>query len=87
MHDTSTSHHHCCLSHWIDIAIEIPSVHYIIPFPKGENGRKNSLTIFARISFYSVGNGNGKVRNRIRSVKSGPSKTDKSEQKCLDIDR
>jgi hypothetical protein len=52
-----------------------------------ENVRENSLTIFDRISFYSVGNGNGKVRNGIRSVKSGPSKTDKSEQKYLGIDR
>jgi hypothetical protein len=43
------------------------------------NGRENPLTIFARISFYSVGNGNEKVRNGIRSVKSGPSKMDKSE--------
>jgi hypothetical protein len=51
------------------------------------NGQENSLIIFARISFYSIGNGNGKVRNRIRSVKSGPSKTDKSKQKCLGIDR
>jgi hypothetical protein len=34
-----------------------------------------------------VGNGNGKVRNGIRLVKSGPSKTDKSEQKYLGIDR
>jgi hypothetical protein len=47
---------------------------------KGENGRENALTIFARISFYSVGNGNGKVRNGIRSVKSGSSKMDKSKQ-------
>jgi hypothetical protein len=54
---------------------------------KGENGQENSLTIFARISFYSVGNENGKVRNRIRSVKFGPSKTDKSEPKCPSIDR
>jgi hypothetical protein len=54
---------------------------------KGENGWENSLTIFAHISFYPVGNENGKVRNRIRSVKSGPSKMDKSEQKCLSIDR
>jgi hypothetical protein len=51
------------------------------------NSRENPLTIFARINFYSVGNGNGKVRNRIRSVKFGPSKKDKSEQKCLGIDR
>jgi hypothetical protein len=51
------------------------------------NGRENPLTIFARISFYSIGNGNGKVRNGIRSVKSGPSKTDKTKQKCLGIDR
>jgi hypothetical protein len=51
------------------------------------NDRENALTIFARISFYSVGNENGKVRNGIRSVKSGPSKTDKSEQKCFGIDR
>jgi hypothetical protein len=29
---------------------------------KGGNGRENHLTIFARISFYSVGNGNGKVK-------------------------
>jgi hypothetical protein len=49
------------------------------------NGRENHLTIFARISFYSVGNGSGKVRNEIRSVKSGPSKMDKSEQKCVGI--
>jgi hypothetical protein len=55
--------------------------------PKGENGRENPLTIFSRISFYSVGNGNGKVRKKIRSVKSGPSKTDKSKQKCPGIDR
>jgi hypothetical protein len=52
-----------------------------------KNGRKKPLTIFARTSFYSVGDGNRKVRNEIRSVKSGPSKTDKSEQKCLGIDR
>jgi hypothetical protein len=52
-----------------------------------ENVRENSLTIFDRIRFYSVGNGNGKVRNEIRSVKFGPSKTDKSEQKYLGIDR
>jgi hypothetical protein len=51
------------------------------------NGQENPLAIFTRISFYSVGNGNGKVRNGIRSAKSGPSKTDKSEQKCLGIDR
>jgi hypothetical protein len=43
------------------------------------NGRENSLTIFVRISFYPFGNRNGKVRNGIRSVKSGPLKTDKSE--------
>jgi hypothetical protein len=54
---------------------------------KGENGWENALIIFAHISCYSVGNGNGKVRNRIWSVKSGPSKTDKSEQKYLSIDR
>jgi hypothetical protein len=57
------------------------------PAAKGENGREKPFTIFTYISFYSVGNRNGKVRNRIRSVKSGPSKTDKSEQKCLGIDR
>jgi hypothetical protein len=51
------------------------------------NGQENPLIIFARISFYLIGNRNGKVRNRIRSVKSGPSKTDKSKQKCLGIDR
>jgi hypothetical protein len=62
---------------------------------KGENCRENPLTIFVHIRFYPVGNGNrkvignenGKVRNRIRSVKFGPSKMDKSEQKCLGIDR
>jgi hypothetical protein len=43
------------------------------------NGWEKPLTIFAHISFYSVGNGNGKVRNGIRSVKSGPSKIDKFE--------
>jgi hypothetical protein len=32
------------------------------------NGWKNSFTIFTFISFYSVGNGNEKVRNGIRSV-------------------
>jgi hypothetical protein len=56
------------------------------PGSKDENGRENPLTIFARISFYSVGNGNGKVRNGIQSVKSSTSKTDKTEQKCLGID-
>jgi hypothetical protein len=36
---------------------------------KGGNGRKNHLTIFARISFYSVGNGNGKVkRNTVSKI-------------------
>jgi hypothetical protein len=59
----------------------------IVADAKGENGRENSLTIFTRISFYSVGNRNGKVRNGIRPAKSGPSKMDKSEQKCLGIDR
>jgi hypothetical protein len=54
---------------------------------KGENGKKNPLTIFTHISFYLIGNSNRKVRNGIRSVKSGASKTDKSEQKCLGIDR
>jgi hypothetical protein len=54
---------------------------------KSENGRENPLTIFARISFYSVGNGNEKVTNGIRLVKFGPLKTDKSEQKYLGIDR
>jgi hypothetical protein len=54
---------------------------------KGENGQENPLTIFARISFYSISNRNGKVRNRIRSVKSDPSKMDKSEQKCPGINR
>jgi hypothetical protein len=57
---------------------------------KGENGRndqENPPTIFTRISFYSIGNENRKVRNGIRSVKSDPSKTDKSEQKCPSIDR
>jgi hypothetical protein len=54
---------------------------------KGENGQENSLTIFARISFYLVSNENGKVRNEIRTVKFGPSKMDKSEQKCIGIDR
>jgi hypothetical protein len=44
---------------------------------KGENGWENSLTIFTHISFYPIDNGNGKVKNRIRSVKSGPSKIDK----------
>jgi hypothetical protein len=48
---------------------------------------ENPLTIFARISFYLVGNENGKVRNGIWSVKSGPSKTDKSKQKYIGIDR
>jgi hypothetical protein len=42
---------------------------------KGENGQETSLTIFARISFYSVGNGNGKVRKntvgKIWSIKNG----------------
>jgi hypothetical protein len=41
----------------------------------GENGQETSLTIFARISFYSVGNGNGKVRKnmvgKIWSIKNG----------------
>jgi hypothetical protein len=54
---------------------------------KGENGREKSLTIFTRMSFYSVGNEIGKVKNKIRSAKSGPSKMDKFEQKCLGIDR
>jgi hypothetical protein len=54
---------------------------------KGENGREKPLTIFTRISFYSVGNENGKIRNGTWSTKSGPSKTDKSEQKCLGINR
>jgi hypothetical protein len=49
--------------------------------------RENSITIFTRISFYSVDNENRKVKNRTRSTKSGASKTDKPEQKCLDIDR
>jgi hypothetical protein len=52
-----------------------------------ENRRENSLNIFIRISFYSVGNENGKVRNGIQSVKSGSSKMDKSEQKYIGIDR
>jgi hypothetical protein len=54
---------------------------------KGENGQKNPLTIFTCISFYSVGNRIRKVRNGIWSAKSGLSKTDKSEQKCLSIDQ
>jgi hypothetical protein len=51
------------------------------------NGQEKPLTIFTRISFYLTGNKNGKVRNGIRLTKSGLSKTDKSEQKCLGIDR
>jgi hypothetical protein len=48
---------------------------------------RKTLTIFTCISFYLVGNRNGKIRNGIRSVKSGPSKTDKFEQKYLSIDQ
>jgi hypothetical protein len=48
---------------------------------------KNPLSIFTYISFYSLGNENRKVKNGILSVKFDPSKTDKSEQKYLDIDR
>jgi hypothetical protein len=51
------------------------------------NGRENPLSIFTHISFYSVDNRNGKVRNGIQSIKSGLSKSDKSEQKCLGIDQ
>jgi hypothetical protein len=43
------------------------------------NRQENPLTIFTRISFYLIGNGNGKVRNGIRSAKSGLSKSDKTE--------
>jgi hypothetical protein len=61
----------------------------VIPPSKGENGakRKNLLIIFTHINFYSVGNENRKVRNRIRLIKSGPSKMDKFKQKCLSIDQ
>jgi hypothetical protein len=44
----------------------------------------NIFTIFIPISFYSVGSEN--VINEIRSVKSGLLKTDKFEQKYLDMD-
>jgi hypothetical protein len=46
-----------------------------------KNGWEKLFTIFTRISFYSVGNGNGKDRNEIRSVKFDLLKTDKSEKK------
>jgi hypothetical protein len=52
---------------------------------KAGNGRENLITIFILIIFYLVSNENGKVKNR-RSVKFGI-KTDKSEQKCLDINQ
>jgi hypothetical protein len=66
----------CCVAH-LQLRVKIAG-----------NRPEYFLTIFACISFYSVGNENGKVRNGgIRSVKYSPSKTDKSEQKCLGIDR
>jgi hypothetical protein len=46
---------------------------------KGENGQENPLIIFTHISFYSVGNGIGKVRNGIWLAKSDQLKMDKSE--------
>jgi hypothetical protein len=54
---------------------------------KGENGWKN-LSLFSLVYFFiwSV-TGNEKIKNGIQPVKSGLSKTDKSKQKCLGIDR
>jgi hypothetical protein len=56
------------------------------PLDQLTNGMKNSLTIFICISFCLISNENKKVRNKIRSVKFDPSKTDKFKQKYLSID-